>query len=319
MESPLISICIPTYKRADLLISAIESCLQQSYKNIEVIVSDDSPDDCAEKAISHLIESKTVRYYRNFPALKQAANVNQLFDFAQGDYLVLLHDDDLLLPDAIEKMFQCFRESPDIVGCFGKQQLIDMDGTVSEVQTEELNQNYHRVDRLAGIQKSSRNSALVGQFPNDGYMIRSDIAKDVRYRDLPEVGDACDYDFALRLSAEDGLFYFLNEFTSAYRITDISILKGNNYSNLTYNLIQEFQLPDNFHLEKKMRLNSYASPAINKWLQLGAVDKAKKIYLSENYSWRQRLSGKGIIQFLLVLSPKSISAKIMDLKRSYLS
>jgi glycosyltransferase involved in cell wall biosynthesis len=315
-ENSLISICIPTYKRADLLVCAVESCLKQTYRNVEILISDDSPDDCSEKAILHWIESNKVRYYRNSPALKQAGNVNQLFDLAQGQYLVLLHDDDLLLSDALAKMLQCFHDNPNIIGCFGKQQLIDMNGSVLALETAELNQGYHRTDELAGIQKSAQRSALLGQFPNDGYMIPSDVAKNERYRDSPEVGDACDYDFALRLSASGGLFYFLNEFTAAYRNTDISILKSNNYSNLTYELIESFTCSDSLYAEKKNRLSKYASPAINKYLCVGAVNRAREIYFSSNYSWRQRFTIRGLVQLLLIMLPGGTGPSFLTMGRS---
>jgi glycosyltransferase involved in cell wall biosynthesis len=315
-ENPLISICIPTYQRADLLVYAIESCLKQTYRNIEIIISDDSPDNCSEKAVLKWIESNKVRYYKNSPALKQAGNVNQLFDLAQGKYLVLLHDDDLLLPDTLAKMLECFRDNPNIIGCFGKQKLIDMNGSILETETAELNQGYYRTDELAGIQKSAQRSALLGQFPNDGYMISSDVARNERYRDSSDVGDACDYDFALRLSARGGLFYFLNEFTAAYRITDVSVLRGNNYSNLTYGLIESFNCPDSLHSEKKSRLSRYASPAINKHLQIGAVNRAREIYFSSNYSWRQRFSIKGLAQFLLIILPGRTGSSFLTMGRS---
>lgn len=316
IDHPLISICIPTYKRPDLLVCAIESCFEQTYQNIEIIISDDSPDDCSEKAIIRWIESNRVRYYRNSPALKQANNVNHLFDLAQGKYLVLLHDDDLLLPDAVVRMFECLCNNPSIIGCFGKQKLIDMNGHLLDRQTKELNEGYHRTDSLAGIQKSAQRSALLGQFPNDGYMIPSDVARNTRYRDSSEVGDACDYDFALRLSTYGGLFYFLNDFTAAYRETDVSILKGNNYSDLTYGLIESFDCPDSLGAEKKSRLSRYASPAINKYLQIGAVKRARKIYFSSNYSWRQRLSLKGMVQLVLMTLPERTSTSFILMGKS---
>ena len=65
----LISIIIPTYKRSEMLSRAIESCLNQSYKNIEVIIVDDNnPDTDFRKLTSQFMESyagnKKVKYIK---------------------------------------------------------------------------------------------------------------------------------------------------------------------------------------------------------------------------------------------------------------
>ena len=94
----LVSICVPTYQRPDLLRQAIASCLAQTYSDIEIIVCDDSKDDASKQMVQSLNKSQKIRYYQNRPALGQAGNVNRLFDLAQGDRLVLLHDDDISAP-----------------------------------------------------------------------------------------------------------------------------------------------------------------------------------------------------------------------------
>jgi glycosyltransferase involved in cell wall biosynthesis len=316
-EKPLISICIPTYQRADLLVCAIESCLKQTYQNIEVVISDDSPDNCSEKAILKWIESNEVRYCRNSPALKQAGNVNRLFNLARGKYLILLHDDDLLLPDAVQDMYQCFQEYPDIDACFGKQQVIDMKGTILDQETQELNQDYYRGDNYAGSQISAMKSALVSQFPNDAYLVRAELAKSIGYRDSPEVSHACDYDFGLRLAASANRFYFLNQFTAAYRVTEISILRDNNYTNITYELISSIPLPIELEGCRDERLQKYASPAINRWLHMNQKKAALRIYFSKHYSWRRRISAVGIVQIFLFLMPSQITLLILSKRYAF--
>ncbi len=318
MLTPLVSICIPTYKRHDLLLVAINSCLAQSYSNIEIIISDDSPDNTSELAVKQLGEySGKIRYCRNVPSLGQARNVNQLFELALGEYIVLLHDDDYLLTDAVENMYQCFQEDPDIDACFGKQQVIDMQGEVLLQETQGLNQDYYRGDEYAGTQLPVMKSALVSQFPNDAYLVKAELAKLVGYRASPEVSHACDYDFGLRLAARAKKFYFLNQFTAAYRVTETSILRDNNYTNITYALISSTPLPSELEECRDERLRKYASPAINRWLYMKQKKAALKIYFSKHYSWKKRMSMAGIVQMALFLMPSEIGFLILSKRYAF--
>jgi glycosyltransferase involved in cell wall biosynthesis len=314
----LISICIPTYRRPELLLEAVNSCLQQTYPNLQIVICDDSLDDVSERLIAGLECHEKIKYFRNLPSLGQARNVNKLFEYAEGEYLVLLHDDDLLLPDAVKSMLQCLQENPDIDACFGKQQIVDPQSRVLVAETEALNKDYYRIEDYAGVQSSPMKSALLGQFPNNGYLVKTEIAKSVGYRDLPEVGDACDYDFALRLAAHVNKFYFLNQFTASYRVFNESIMDGNNnYTNLTYNLVLSLVLPESLEQYRHERLQKYAAPAINKWLQLNEKKNAMDIYRSRIYPWRKKMSLIGILQILLVLLPHEVTLWVVSKKRAF--
>jgi len=64
IEKPLVSIIIPTYNRAKYIKKAIHSCLNQSYKNIEVLVIDDcSPDNTKE--VIESIKDDRIKYFKN--------------------------------------------------------------------------------------------------------------------------------------------------------------------------------------------------------------------------------------------------------------
>ena len=107
-----ISVCIPTYNRLKTLREAVASCLNQSRLPDEIIIGDDSGSDETENWINEIQNDSAVkiRYYHNRPSLKQAGNVNKLFNYAEGELLILLHDDDLLMPQAIQHLFSCFLE-----------------------------------------------------------------------------------------------------------------------------------------------------------------------------------------------------------------
>ncbi len=120
-----ISVCIPTFNRLKTVKEAVASCLNQSLLPDEIVIGDDSKSDETENWINEMQKDTVVkiRYYHNRPSLKQAGNVNQLFNYVKGELLVLLHDDDLLMPEAIQHLQSCFLQNPEIDAAFGKQYL----------------------------------------------------------------------------------------------------------------------------------------------------------------------------------------------------
>jgi glycosyltransferase involved in cell wall biosynthesis len=102
-NEPLVSIVLPTYNRAQLLPFAIQSVLDQSYSNLELIIVDDnSPDNTGEVVKS--FDDARIRYVRNSPNLKLPRALNRGFSSAQGEYLTWTSDDNLYRPEAIARM-----------------------------------------------------------------------------------------------------------------------------------------------------------------------------------------------------------------------
>lgn len=99
-EKMKITIAIPTYKRAELLREAIDSALNQIYDdNYEVLVVDNNPerDDETEKLVCSY-SNCNVSYYKNAENLGMAGNWNRCVTLARGEFVILLHDDDMLYP-----------------------------------------------------------------------------------------------------------------------------------------------------------------------------------------------------------------------------
>ncbi len=102
-NDPLVSIGIPTYNRAATgnLQSVIQRALQQSYENIEVIVSDNcSPDNTTDVVKS--FDDPRLQYFRQETNIGANNNFNFCLDQAKGKYFLLFHDDDSIDADFIE-------------------------------------------------------------------------------------------------------------------------------------------------------------------------------------------------------------------------
>ncbi len=101
--TPKITIAIPTFKRADLLKEAIDSALNQiDNSDYDVIVVDNNPErDCETEKLMRSYKNPRLGYYKNSENLQMSGNWNRAFQLARGEYLVLLHDDDLILSSFI--------------------------------------------------------------------------------------------------------------------------------------------------------------------------------------------------------------------------
>lgn len=112
MSSPLISVVLTTYNRCHLLPRAIESVLNGTYDDFEVVVVDDASTDTTPEVVSRFKDPR-VRYLR----LLQNGGVlrarNRGFDATRGDYVVILDDDDELLPDALGAVVEEFQRTKD--------------------------------------------------------------------------------------------------------------------------------------------------------------------------------------------------------------
>lgn len=92
---PLISVIIPTYNRKDMLIECIDSVLNQSYKNIEIIIIDDCSKDGTNDAInSRYYNLQNIRYIRNSANKNAGYNRNLGYSISNGQYIIFLDDDD---------------------------------------------------------------------------------------------------------------------------------------------------------------------------------------------------------------------------------
>lgn len=115
--SQKVSVIIPTYKRSDFLSRAIDSVLNQSYKNIEIIVVDDNQKDSPYQNGTNNImqrlykDNDRVIYIQNNENIGGANSRNKGAKLATGEYLCFLDDDDIYLPQKIERQLNFMIEN----------------------------------------------------------------------------------------------------------------------------------------------------------------------------------------------------------------
>jgi len=101
VAEPLVSIYIATKDRAELLKRAIKSCLDQSYKNIEVVIVDDGSSDNTEEACN-TFRTKKIVYLKNPLSKGAASSRNRAIEACRGEYITGIDDDDEMLPHRVK-------------------------------------------------------------------------------------------------------------------------------------------------------------------------------------------------------------------------
>lgn len=105
--TPLVSILIPAYK-PEFFRDALQSALDQSYPNMEIIVADDSLDETIKNTVN-TIKDHRLNYIRNTPSKGPMENYINLIKLANGEYIKYLNDDDLLRSDCVSRLVDAFR------------------------------------------------------------------------------------------------------------------------------------------------------------------------------------------------------------------
>ncbi|HOV16974.1 MAG TPA: glycosyltransferase family 2 protein [Candidatus Cloacimonadota bacterium] len=117
MNYPLVSVVINTHNRCQLVIRAINSALNQTYPNIEIIVIDANSNDNTREVVNS-IEDKRIIYFFS-PNSDFSYCVNTGFKIAKGKYVALLDDDDEWLPNKLEKQIELFEKLDSSYGWVG--------------------------------------------------------------------------------------------------------------------------------------------------------------------------------------------------------
>jgi len=122
---PTVSICIPTYNRREYLRESLDSVMAQTYKDFEVVIVDDGSTDDTSDMIKKT--GYDVRYFWQ-ENRGEAATCNKLIKLANAKYVSFVHSDDLLVPDAIERMVNAVNSEPENIVVYGSYIRIDEQG-----------------------------------------------------------------------------------------------------------------------------------------------------------------------------------------------
>jgi len=112
---PIVSVIIPIYNRAHVLARAIQSVLDQTYQDFEIIVVDDGSTDNTEEIVKSFNDPR-IRYIRHEENKGAAAARNTGIKAAKGEFIAFQDSDDKWLPEKLEKQMKVFENAPAKVG-----------------------------------------------------------------------------------------------------------------------------------------------------------------------------------------------------------
>lgn len=110
----MVSIVIAVYNGGEYIKKTVESCLNQEFKDIEIVIIDDCSTEDVRKYIP---ESEKITYYRNEKNLGACGAFNKGIEMSKGEFILVLGQDDLLLKNHISEMLKCFRKNTSFVYC----------------------------------------------------------------------------------------------------------------------------------------------------------------------------------------------------------
>lgn len=125
-SSPKISVIIPTYNRALLLKKAIESVLNQTVQDYEIIVIDDGSTDDTREIVNSFSSPKIKYLYQKNSGRSHARN--QGLKIAKGRYIAYLDSDDMFLPDKLERQISILDENKDFGMVYTSARVFDENG-----------------------------------------------------------------------------------------------------------------------------------------------------------------------------------------------
>lgn len=115
-QAPQISVVMATYNRSEKFLSrSIESILSQTYKDFEFIIIDDGSTDQTAKIVqAYAQKDNRIRFFKNKENRGLIYSLNKGIDLARGKYIARMDDDDISLPERLEKQFKYMEKNPDI-------------------------------------------------------------------------------------------------------------------------------------------------------------------------------------------------------------
>jgi glycosyltransferase involved in cell wall biosynthesis len=200
---PLVTIGLPVFNGERHLRAALESLVAQSYRNLEILISDNASTDrtaaiCREFAAA----DPRVRYSRNECNIGGFRNHDLLVERATGTYFMWAGHDDVRAPDCVRRCVEVLEREPDVVLCFTTSVTIDGEGipipargTPPDASAPRAADRFHdliRMDHLIepiyGLMRLDvlRKTPLLGQYPDSDRVLVAELALHGPFRRIPE-------------------------------------------------------------------------------------------------------------------------------------
>ncbi|MBE9127279.1 MULTISPECIES: glycosyltransferase family 2 protein [unclassified Coleofasciculus] len=242
---PNVSICIPTYNRANYLVYSVNSVLNQTYNDFELIICDDGSTDNTAEVVSQWNDSR-IRYIRHPKNIGRSKNMRSGFDAAQGTYFIKFDDDDALTPEFLERTVAVLDAEPTVDFVCTNHWVINQKGDRMESATQENAAKWGKDKLKEGIIPDLMRQTFEYQSLQVGStLFRRACLEDVDYM-RPEADGCEDFDLLVRLAIAGKQGYFLPEYLMEYRFHggQTSLKQNLHFLKAKVFCINSYQFPD---------------------------------------------------------------------------
>jgi glycosyltransferase involved in cell wall biosynthesis len=163
LNKPLVTIGIPVYNGEKHLRQALDSIINQDYKNLEIIISDNcSTDETKDICLEYAFQDSRIKYHRQEFNIGATANFNYVLKLANGVFFTWAACDDFLESSYIYKCVEKLNQYPSANGCCADINFVNEDGTIRTSWT----QSYSNIDGLGKnvVQRVQEITSKVGWY-----------------------------------------------------------------------------------------------------------------------------------------------------------
>ncbi len=178
----LVTICIPVRNGEFFIQDAIDSCLNQTYKNYEILIVDNASTDATINIVTRFSSNK-INLIRNPIDIGITANFNLCIEHARGKYIKFLCADDVLNSNCIERMFLAFEMYPKASLVIAQRTIINNKGAI--ISKRKFSSNLDEIDGYKVINKCLFGANFIGE-PTAVMFRRNDAQRgfSMKYRHL---------------------------------------------------------------------------------------------------------------------------------------
>lgn len=202
-----VTVLMPVYNGEKYLQEAIESILGQAFSDFEFLIINDGSTDESESIINSFSDSR-IKYFKNEHNLGLIATLNRGLDMTQGKYIARMDQDDISLPERLEKQVAFMDSNQDVAVCGTWAKSIDENGKILSMMKSP-----------SGI-LLKYNSWKPSPMIHPSVIMRKKLIKDFLFNDNSI--NAEDYDFWLKIVKHHKIFN-IKEYLLLYRIHGKSI------------------------------------------------------------------------------------------------
>lgn len=258
---PRVSVVLPTYNRARYLEGAVQSVLNQTFQDFELIVLDDGSTDNTAEILEQY--RKDERIHCSFEVHRGASLArNKGIEKARAQYVAFLDSDDLWFPDKLERQVTFLNEHPEIAFVHGSVEMMDMKGQFLREETGRLRALYRKAQKRGEDYTGLSEAALIF---SSAAVFRKSCLEQAGCFD-PALNSLEDLDLYLRITFERGQIGFLGDPPAArYRYRG-SISHSNPTNNHSYLSVFQKQIA---LLEETNQVSTYPKAYRNFLLHIG--------------------------------------------------